>query len=95
MIRKLAGFVVAGSFVCAGCVVGCSKQATATPDKTTSAAAPAAAAPADDPPPNIEPPDEPADPVIENDESAGVKDPPADDSKDDPEAEESDQGDYE
>jgi hypothetical protein len=92
MFRLLAGCVVAGSLV----VAGCSKHATATPEKAAQAgAAPAASAPDDDPPPEIELTDEPPDPVIENDESAGVKDPPADDSKDEHESEESDQGDYE
>jgi hypothetical protein len=73
-------------------VAGCSKQTAAAPpeDKVTQATAPAAH---DDSPPEIEPADEPPEAVIDNDESAGVKDPPAGD-EDDPEAE-SDQGDYE
>ncbi len=74
----------------AGLLAGCSKQATATPEKTGQAAVPPAV-PGDDPPPEIEPSDEPVVPAMENDESAGVKDPPADD----PEAEESEHGDYE
>jgi hypothetical protein len=76
----------------AGLCAGCSKQATATPEKSSQAAtSPAAASPGDEPPPEIEPSDEPVVPAMENDESAGVKDPPADD----PEAEESEHGDYE
>lgn len=77
----------------AGLLAGCSKQATAIPEKTSQAATPsgAASAPPDDSPPEIEPSDDPVVPAMENDESAGVKDPPADD----PEAEDSEHGDYE
>jgi hypothetical protein len=87
MIRTtLACIVLAGS------LGGCSKQATAIPEKTSQAATPPPApAATDDSPPEIEPSDEPVVPAMENDESAGVKDPPSDD----PEAEESEHGDYE
>jgi hypothetical protein len=79
-------------FALAGLLAGCSKHATATPEKTSQVATPPPAeAASDDAPPEIEPSDEPVVPAMENDESAGVKDPPADD----PEAEESEHGDYE
>lgn len=87
----------------AGLCAGCSKQATATPEKASQAATPPAAAPAagDDPPPEIEPSDEPIVPAMEDDVSAGVASPPpgprspGDPPADDPEAEESEHGDYE